>query len=390
MNLILPPVGEIQDFAQSIVNTVRGPILILDAQLKVHFANRAFYQTFQVSPEETEDHLIYELGNGQWDIPSLRTLLEDIIPEQTVFNDFELTHEFQRIGRKVMLLNARILRSGERTKYLVLAIQDVTESRRIHDLEVRYTAELQESYGRLQELEKLKENLTHMIIHDLRTPLTSLIAGMQTLDVVGDLNEDQREMMTLAVTGGQTLLGMINDLLDVEKLESGSMELNYSQISTSGLVAAAVTQVASLCESYGLSVQSTVPNALPPFRGDEGKLRRTLVNLLGNAIKFTPSGGTITLEVLHDVEKRWLEFSVSDTGEGIPTEAFGLIFEKFGQVASRKAGRAKSTGLGLTFCKLTVEAHGGHIKVESEPGEGSKFSFTIPLGGPDNFVAEGD
>lgn len=387
MNLLVPAEGEIQDFAQSIVNTVRGPLIILDSQLKVHFANRAFYQTFQVSPEETENHLIYELGNGQWDIPSLRTLLEDIIPEQTVFNDFELTHEFQRIGRKVMLLNARVLRSGQETKYLVLAIQDVTEYRRVHDYEVSFTEELQESYRKLQELEKLRENLTHMIIHDLRTPLTSLIAGMQTLEMVGELNELQREMKDVAVAGGETLLSMINDLLDVEKMESGAMELQYTDLNPGELVAKACGQVASLCENQELLLESIIPDGLPPLRGDESKLRRTLVNLLGNAIKFTPSKGTITVEVSHVLEERSVCFSVRDTGEGIPPEAFGLIFEKFGQVANRKAGRSRSTGLGLTFCKLAVEAHGGQINVESKPGEGSKFSFNVPLGGPTDVVS---
>ena len=383
MNQFAPAIEDIQDFAQSIVNTVRGPLIILDAQLKVHFANRAFYQTFQVSPEETENHLIYELGNGQWDIPSLRTLLEDIIPEQSVFNDFELSHEFQRIGRKVMLLNARILRSGEQTKYIVLAIQDVTEYRRIHDYEVNYTNELQESFQRLQELEKLRESLTHMIIHDLRTPLTSLIAGMQTIEMVGELNELQREMRDVAVAGGETLLSMINDLLDVEKMESGAMELNYSDVSPGNLVAQACAQVASLCESMDLELdERRIPKGLPPLRADESKLRRTLVNLLGNAIKFTPSKGKISVNAVHNLPEQSIVFSVSDTGEGIPPEAFGLIFEKFGQVSSRKAGRSRSTGLGLTFCKLAVESHGGHIDVESEPGKGSKFSFTVPLGGP--------
>src|ERR687890_2847838 len=100
-----PLVEDIQNFAQNIVDTVREPLLILDAALRVRSANRAFYQTFQVSPQETEDHLIYELGNGQWDIPALRTLLEDVIPASSVFNDFELEHTFPSIGRRVMLLN---------------------------------------------------------------------------------------------------------------------------------------------------------------------------------------------------------------------------------------------------------------------------------------------
>ncbi len=378
--------AEIESYAQDIVDTVREPLLMLDPSLRVRSANRAFYQTFQVSPEETEDHLIYELGNGQWNIPALRTLLEDIIPQRAVFNDYELEHAFPAIGRRVMLLNARQLRAGNHTELVVLALEDVTERRRIHDLERHFTAELQESYRRLQEVEKLRDDLTHMIIHDLRTPLTSVIAGMQTLDVVGDLNADQREMMEIAVIGGETLLGMINDLLDVEKLESGTMQLDYAALSVAQLVTSAVSQVASLAESKHLKLIRQTPDDLPPLQGDENKLRRTLVNLLGNAIKFTRAGGTVTVEAHESGDPPGIVFSVSDTGEGIPAEAFGRIFEKFGQVASRQGGRSMSTGLGLTFSKLAVEAHQGQIGVESVPGQGSTFSFTIPLLPPSSTI----
>ena len=371
--------AEIETYAQNIVDTVREPLLMLDPTLRVRSANRAFYRAFQVSPQETEGHLIYELGNGQWDIPALRTLLEDIVPQSSVFNDFALEHDFPIIGRRVMLLNARKLRAGNHTEMLVLAMEDATERRRIHDLELHYTAELQESYRRLQEVEKLRDDLTHMIIHDLRTPLASVIMGMQTMEIMGDLNPDQREMMELAVIGGETLLGMINDLLDVEKLESGSMQLDYSALDVAQLVASSVAQIASLAEGKQLALVRQIAADLPPLRGDEGKLRRALVNLLGNAIKFTPSGGTVTTEARRSQDGQSVVFSVSDTGEGIPPEAFGRIFEKFGQVESRQGGRIMSTGLGLTFCKLAVEAHGGHIAVESAPGQGSTFCFTLPL-----------
>ena len=374
--------AEIETYAQNIVDTMREPLLMLDTSLRVRSANRAFYQTFQVLPGETEDQLIYELGNGQWDIPALRTLLEEIIPTSSVFNDYELEHDFPIIGRRVMLLNARQLRAGIDTEILVLAMEDVTEKRRVHDLEVRFTAELQESYRRLQELEKLRDDLTGMIIHDLRTPLTSVIAGMQTLELVGDLNEDQREMMGIAIEGGETLLGMINDLLDVEKMESGTMQLEYSDLRAEGLVKGAIGQVASLAESKDLKLIQHIAPDLPFFSGDASKLTRTLVNLLGNAIKFTPAGGTITVETRRSEDEKSIVFLVSDTGEGIPEESFERIFEKFGQVASRKAGRMMSTGLGLTFCKLAVEAHGGHIGVESTPGEGAMFCYAIPLATP--------
>src|SRR5450432_4940269 len=131
MDVQKPGVEDIQDFAQNIVDTVREPLLILDATLRVQSANRAFYQTFHVTPGETEGHLIYELGNGQWDIPDLRRLLEDIVPKNSVFSDFELEHTFPVIGRRVMLLNARKLVAGNHGELLVLAMEDVTERRRV-------------------------------------------------------------------------------------------------------------------------------------------------------------------------------------------------------------------------------------------------------------------
>src|SRR6204780_2482331 len=124
-----PLVEDIQNYAQNIVDTVREPLLILDTTLRVRSANRAFYQKFLVSPGETEGRLIYELGNGQWDIPDLRTLLEEIVPKSSVFDDFELEHTFPIIGRRVMLLNARKLQAGHHGELLVLAMEDVTAAK---------------------------------------------------------------------------------------------------------------------------------------------------------------------------------------------------------------------------------------------------------------------
>src|SRR5256714_324215 len=123
----------LETYSQDIVDTVREPLLLLDTTLRVHSANRAFYQTFQVSAAETEHHLIYELGNGQWDIPDLRRLLEDVVPKSSVFNDFELVHSFPVIGRRVMLLNARKLQAGQHGELLVLAMEDVTARKRAEE-----------------------------------------------------------------------------------------------------------------------------------------------------------------------------------------------------------------------------------------------------------------
>ena len=250
--------------------------------------------------------------------------------------------------------------------------------KRARDRELRYTAALADSYRRLQELEQLRDDLTNMIVHDLRTPLTSLLSGLQTVPLVGDMNETQAEMLEIAVDGGQTLLGMINDLLDVEKMEQESVPLSRIPLTAAGLIERAMAQVGMLAQAGGLTLVEQAAPDLPPFLGDEDKLRRTIVNLLGNAIKFTPVGGTITASAKLGGEG--ILFGVRDTGEGIPPEAFDRIFEKFGQVENRKAGRKMSTGLGLTFCKLAVEAHGGRIWVESESGGGSVFFFTVPRG----------
>ena len=257
--------------------------------------------------------------------------------------------------------------------------------KRAHDREVELFCKLQESYKRLQLLEASRDDLTNMIVHDLRTPLTSVITGVQSLENTDGLDDFQCEMIGIALSGGETLLGMINDLLDVEKMESGTMELEYGMVNAAGVVASAASQVASLCKSKRLTLTTLIADDLPAFLADESKLRRVLVNLLGNAIKFTQEGGTMTVDVRLAASVEGLDgmqslvFSVSDTGEGIPAEALERIFEKFGQVESRRGGRVASTGLGLTFCRLAVNAHGGQIGVESTPGEGSMFSFTVPI-----------
>lgn len=253
------------------------------------------------------------------------------------------------------------------------------DKKRARDRERRLFAQLQANYENLQRLEKQRDDLTHMIVHDMRTPLTSISMGMQTFETMGELNEDQREMLAISLSGSQTLLGMVNGLLDVTKMESGSMTLELADLDAGELAAAAIESVAPLAERGGVALVRDIAPDVPNFRGDADLLRRTLVNLVGNAIKFTPSGGSVTIGARREGER--LVFSVTDTGEGMPPEAASYIFEKFGQVASRKGGRKHSTGLGLAFCRLAVEAHGGEIGVESELGRGSTFSFWLPLAG---------
>jgi len=258
------------------------------------------------------------------------------------------------------------------TQDVILRVGNAVTTKHLYD-------QLADNYQRLRELEVLRDDLTHMIVHDLRTPLTSVIAGMQTVEMSGELNARQQQCLRLALTGGQTLLGMINDLLDVSKMEDGSVRLEYQDLAATDLVEQALEGIEALAQEKGLTVIRDFPTPSPTFSGDEDKLVRTLVNLLGNAVRFTPRGGTITASVQLGHDERTADFAISDTGEGIPKEAFARIFEKFGQVDMGRSTQKLSTGLGLTFCRMAVEAHGGRIWVESELGRGSTFSFTIPV-----------
>ncbi|HEV7571702.1 MAG TPA: response regulator [Thermoanaerobaculia bacterium] len=249
------------------------------------------------------------------------------------------------------------------------------EKKRGRDRESALFEQLQSNYKRLQELEQQRDDMRNMIVHDLRTPLTALIVGIEMLEMDGTLSGTQQEIIAIAAGGGRTLLGMINDLLDVEKMESGTAQLQYDEVNAAALVAGAVTQVALLAAESRTTLVTDVAANLPAFSGDGKKLSRTLVNLIGNAIKFT-GAGAVTVSARQD-DPETIDFAVRDTGPGIPAESFGRIFEKFGQLDSRRIG----TGLGLAFCKLAVEAHGGRIRVDSTLGEGSTFSFTIPVGG---------
>ncbi len=247
---------------------------------------------------------------------------------------------------------------------LLTRIKSLIRVKALHD-------DLEQSYRELQELERTKDNLTQMIIHDLKNPLTGIKAN---IEIVGmeELQETQ-ECLEAAQRSCDLLFNMIQDLLDISKMEEGQLNLNLGPVNIEELIAAAIREFEHPAGAEDKELRPDLGPNLPIISADRNLLYRTLSNLLINAIKHTTRGGVITLGA---VEKEGgLQVKVADTGHGIPQEFLETIFEKFGQVESRQRS---GTGLGLTFCKMAVESHKGRLWVESVEGKGSTFIFDLP------------
>jgi signal transduction histidine kinase len=232
---------------------------------------------------------------------------------------------------------------------------------------------------RLQDQEHLRDALIEFLVHDLRSPLTNIISGLETLLVSTEdnLTPEDRELIEMALIGAHRLLTMVNSILDLRKLEEGKFPLYLKEFEPREAVGEAIRQVQLWARQSNINLQVDFELNVPEkMIADRWVLIRILVNLLSNALKYTPSGGTIKVRVFMD--DGWVHFSVADQGPGIPKEYLDRIFDRFVQVEARKAGAAVGTGLGLTFCKLAVEAHGGRIWIESEVGKGTTVHFVLP------------
>jgi len=237
----------------------------------------------------------------------------------------------------------------------------------------RQKRELQQSYDKLRELERLRDSLVHMIVHDMRTPLTS-IRGFLELAAMTPLPEQVAGYIKKALGSVETLIEMVSSLLDVSKMESGELKPKLEKCDVVGIAREVIAQMEGVRGERQLTF--TTSEERIEILADAELVRRIMQNLLSNSLKFTPPDGRVVLGLTTD--ERLLRVTVEDNGPGIPKEYHERIFEKFGQVEMREQQQKHSTGLGLTFCKLAVEAHGGRIGVESDVGQGSTFWFELP------------
>jgi signal transduction histidine kinase/CheY-like chemotaxis protein len=370
-------IEQIETYAQDVVDTVREPLLILDSSLRVHSANRAFYQTFHVAPDETENRLIYELGNGQWDIPALRTLLEDIVPKSSVFNDFELEHDFPFIGRRVMLLNARRLRQASHRELLVLAMEDVTQRRRA-EAEVAKAKEAAENANRTKSL--FLANMSH----ELRTPLNAILGFSEMLQeeaIERNLEDFAADLQKIS-TAGKHLLLLINDILDLSKIEAGKMELHLEDFDICLLIGEVESTIAKQVVKNDNTLEIVCASDVGFMRSDLSKVRQGLFNLVSNAAKFT-QGGKIHVAVERQMMdgSEWIIFRVSDTGIGLSAAQIVRLFRPFTQADASTTRKFGGTGLGLALTRRFCQMMGGDVTVHSVPNEGSVFTIKLPAVG---------
>ena len=240
----------------------------------------------------------------------------------------------------------------------------------------RMKAELEAAEARLRESEEQHEMLTHLVAHDMRTPLFGIM-GMAELvsdDPLVRQNAEIRENVGNIQDSARILVNLISDMLDIYKEECGGDLVHPVPVAVDDLVADAIKMLGGIAKRRPF-VRQLLPEPVQ-VRCDRGLTVRVLVNLLGNAFRFTREGTTVTLTVAADAD--WVKVSVMDEGVGIAPEDRARLFQKFGQLEAKEKGVRYSTGLGLAFCRMVVEAQGGSIGVESAPGQGSLFWFTLP------------
>lgn len=271
----------------------------------------------------------------------------------------------------------------QQNRDLVAVLNDLEEKREELErlnLQLRENnQELNEANAKLRELAEMKEEFLALTTHDLRSPLTVIsgVINFFTSGRLGELSPEQKNMVTMMERNTQSLIELVNDLLDASKLESGTMRLDISSINLHGIINDLCETMEPLVREKGVLLETSIPEELPPVKADRAKLRRIFVNLLSNAVKFTQRGGSIKVTA-ESLDGRVL-ISIADTGVGIAPDDLVRLFDKYEQARSRATRGEKGTGLGLYITRQLVELHGSRITVDSEVGRGSTFAFTLPI-----------
>lgn len=347
---------EIYAYAEAIIETVRDPLVVLDKKLHVMTVNKAFFDFFQVTKEETYGRYIYDLNGGEWNIPELKKLLEDILPRNTHFNDYEVRHNFNKLGNKIMLLNARrVILEENKTQLILLAIEDITE---------------------LKEQEKQKDEFISLVSHELKNPLTSIKAFTQVLQKKLIKIEDKSITQILASIESQTskLADLISDLLSEAKTRARGFSYHDEEFDSNSLVEEIIENNMRRADGYTIIQKNKVRKEI---FADRKRIGQVLDNLISNAIKYSPKIKKIIISV--SANKDTIKFSVQDFGIGISKENLTKVFDPFFRETDMQQETFPSIGLGLYITAEIVKHYEGKLWVKSTADKGSTFYFTLPL-----------
>ena len=362
-------------YANSIIETVREPLLVLDSNLNVMTANRSFYETFLVKREETEGRYLYELGNHQWDIPDLRKLLQEIVSEKKFFSDYELIHEFPNIGRRTMMLNAREIRKGVEASdgMVLLAIEDVTERKQTKEImslndDLRLNAvELELSY-------KEMESFSYSISHDLRAPLRIINSFSDILlkDHADKLDDEVKKYLHFIQGNAQRMDQLVMALLELSRI--GRQDIKPVGIEMEKAVSLIVADLKASAPERNITADI---KKLPPAYGDLTLIRQVLTNVLSNAFKFTKDRDVASIEIGGGSENGENVYYVKDNGAGFDMEHADKLFKVFHRLHPLK--EFEGIGIGLSIVQRIIQRHGGRVWADGKPGEGATFYFSLPV-----------
>ena len=352
-------------YADDIIATLREPFIVLNGDLRVKSANRAFYESFHVSKEETENQLVYDLGNGQWDIPALRRLLATVLSHNESVHDFEVEHSFPTLGLRTMLLNARPFPpDSKHPELILLAVEDVSMIRKRVD--------------ELAEADRRKDEFLAVLAHELRNPLAPIRNAAQVLRLSEGTGETVRSASAMIERQVGQMVRLVDDLLDVSRITRGKIELRPEQIELTSYVHHAVEAARSMFKSMGHDLSVSLPAKPIYLIADPTRLTQVLGNLLTNACKFSDKGGRISLAVAEEDGRAVIR--VQDSGIGIAADNLPRIFEMFTQLETSLESSASGLGIGLTLVKSLVEMHDGTVQVSSPGlGQGSEFVVRLPV-----------
>lgn len=361
---------EARDYSERIVETVIEPLMVLDRSLRITSANTSFYDTFHVEREHTVGTLIYELGNGQWNIPELREALEQILPQNKQFLNFEITHAFPKIGKRTMLLNARQL---DHQQQILLAIEDITEKKLFQE---HKNNQQRKNLKRRKESEERKDEFMSIASHELKTPISSIKAYAQIIQsrLSTDADDTSRGFLSKMDEQLNNLTKLVDDLLDVSKIQSGKLQIKKEESDFDTSIRNVVSDMQKIIRTHTISLEGGITR---PVFMDVYRMQQVLINLITNAVKYSPQADRVRIAMETDTDK--VTVSVQDFGIGIAKDELKKVFAPYYRVSSKHAAKFPGLGLGLRIAKEIVEQHGGKMWVKSKYGEGSTFFYSLPI-----------